>query len=392
MTNLLIRLFIKDNENTKNSRVRTAYGNLASFICIICNALLFIGKFLVGTLSGSVSIAADAVNNLSDASSNIISLIGFKLGSRPADDEHPYGHARYEYLSGLTVSVMILVIGIELLKTSILKIANPSDVEFSRWTIFVLLTSILVKLWMMLFNTAIGKKINSKTLEATARDSLNDVITTSVVLISSVISYYTHLELDGYMGILVALFILYSGIQLVKDTIDPLLGKAPDPEFVSMIQEKILSYPGVLGTHDLIVHDYGPGRLFASVHVEMAAEDDVLKSHDIIDNIERDFLQNEYLHLIIHFDPIETDNKTTNSLRTWINDIVKNIDDSLSIHDLRIVSGPTHTNIIFDCVVPVSFHMSDKDIIKQIISIVQTEHPNYNCIITIDTSYAAIPK
>ena len=286
--------------------MRTAYGNLAGAVGIVCNALLCAAKLLMGTLFGSISVTADAVNNLSDASSSIITLVGFKLSAKPADKEHPYGHARIEYLAGLAVSVLIIVIGFELARTSLDKILHPTPVAFSWLTVAVLAGSIGVKLWMAMFNRTIGRRIGSATLEATATDSRNDVISTAAVLAALVLGQATHLVLDGWMGLAVALFILYSGIGLIKETVDPLLGEAPSEELAQHIARKVLSYDGVLGTHDLMVHDYGPGRCFASVHVEMAAEKDVLESHDIIDNIERDFHDNDNIHLVIHYDPIQT--------------------------------------------------------------------------------------
>ncbi len=391
MANFIIRRFVKNYKNTTDTEVRSAYGRVASVVGIICNAILFIGKILVGTLSGSVAVTADAVNNLSDASSSIISLFGFKLASRPADEEHPYGHGRYEYLSGLMVAVLIMVIGVEILKGSIDKIINPSSVEFSYVTIGVLVFSILLKLWMAIFNTKTGKIIKSKTLIATAADSRNDVITTFAVLVAMVVSNFTSLELDGWMGMLVALFILYSGFGLVKDTLDPMLGRAPEAEMVNGIKEKILSYPGVLGTHDLMVHDYGPGRQFASVHVEMAAENDVLESHDVIDNIERDFLQNDGLHMIVHMDPISTKDSLVNDLREWISHEVKNLDERLSIHDLRIVKGTTHTNVIFDCVVPHDIEIGEKEVKNFINNVVKEKYKNFYCVITVEHSYISVP-
>lgn len=391
MTNFLIRKFVKNYKNTDDGKVRTAYGKFAGIIGIICNAVLFVGKIIVGTLSHSVAITADAVNNLSDASSSVISLLGFKLASRPADEEHPYGHGRYEYLSGLMVAVLIMVIGVELFKDSVGKILNPQQVEFSLISAVVLVFSILLKLWMMFFNKKIGRDINSKTLIATAADSRNDVITTSAVLIAAVISRFTGVELDGWMGVAVAVFILYSSFGLIKDTIDPMLGKAPDEEQVRAIRDKILSYHGVLGTHDLMVHDYGPGRQFASVHVEMAAEDDVLESHDVIDNIERDFLKNDGLHMIVHYDPISTKDTLVNELRTWISEQIKHLDSRLTIHDLRIVKGTTHTNVIFDCVVPHDMEIGEKEIKRFAANIVAEKYPNYYTVVTIDHSYAAMP-
>ncbi|MCM1495167.1 MAG: cation diffusion facilitator family transporter [Bacteroides sp.] len=391
MTRFLIRTFIKNYEETKNRTVRSAYGKMAGWVGIVCNILLFAGKFLIGLLSGSVSISADAINNLSDASSNIISLLGFKMGSKPADQDHPYGHARYEYLSGLLVALIILVIGVELLQTSIQKIRNPEPAEFNWIFVGILVGSILVKLWMAVFNRSIGRAIESDALLATAADSRNDVISTGAVLIAALLSHYTSLDLDGWMGVAVALFILYSGVGLVKDTLDPLLGKAPSPALVEMIQNRVMSYDGVLGTHDLMVHDYGPGRLFASVHVEMAAEEDVLKCHDIIDTIEKDFLEKENLNMVIHFDPIVTSDAVVGDMRRWLSERVKQIDERITIHDLRMVPGESHTNMIFDCVVPQEFSLTDSEVKHRIRELVTAEYPGFHCVITIDKSYAAIP-
>ena len=350
MTELLLKAFVKDYKNTENSAVRAKCGALSGWVGIFCNIFLFIAKLVAGFLAGSVSVMADAVNNLSDASSSLISLFGFKLSGKPADKEHPYGHARFEYLSALMVSILICVIGVELLRSCFDKILNPTATDFGAVSVSILVVSIGIKLWMMLFAKNIGKRIKSKTLIATAMDSRNDVIATLAVLTGGIISKIYEINLDGYIGLGVALFILYSGFMLVKDTLDPLLGKAPEEELVNDIQDKILSYDGVLGTHDLLVHDYGPGRIFASVHVEMAAEEDVLKSHDIIDNIERDFYEHDGIHLIVHYDPIVTDDSEVNDARRLIMNIVRGIHPTLSIHDLRIVPGPTHTNLIFDCV------------------------------------------
>lgn len=391
MQNWLVKKFVHDYENVHDINVRASYGKLSGKVGIFCNAFLFAVKFIMGTISGSVSITADAVNNLSDAASSVISLIGFKMAEKPADEDHPYGHARYEYLSGLTVAVMIILIGFELFKTSFDKVIHPSTVDFSIALVIVLAVSILIKLWMAFFNKSLGKKINSSALEATSADSRNDVISTSAVLVAAVISHFFKINLDGYMGIAVAVFILYSGIGLVKDTLDPLLGKAPEPELVDYIQKKILSYDGVLGTHDLMIHDYGPGRKFASVHVEMAAEGDVLKSHDIIDNIERDFLSKDNLNIIVHYDPIVTKDDIVNDFRSWLMEQVKSIDPHLSIHDLRIVPGNSHTNLVFDCVMPHCINMSPSELKAEIRRLVNIKYPNYYCIITIDSSYAAMP-
>ncbi len=390
MTKLLISLFVKDHKNVQDSSVRAAYGKLSGWVGIICNLLLCAGKFIAGFISGSVSITADAANNLSDASSSIISLLGFKLAEKEADEDHPYGHARYEYISGFIIAVLVLFIGVELLKSSISKIIEPTAVEFSWVTIGVLASSILVKLWMMLFNMKTGRLISSQTLTATAADSRNDCISTLAVLIAALISHFASIELDGWMGILVAAFILYSGIGLVRDAMSPLLGKAPEPEMVEDIRRRVMSYEGVLGTHDLMVHDYGPGRVFASVHVEMAAENDVLESHDIIDNIERDFLASG-LNLVVHFDPIVTSDSAVGDTRREIADIVRNIDERLTIHDLRMVPGPTHTNVIFDCVVPHKFSLSEDELTAEISRFVKQAHPDYFCVITVENNYAPIP-
>ena len=391
MTQLLIKTFIRDYKKTDHPKVRTAYGKLAGFVGIVCNLILFVSKILIGTFSGSVSITADAVNNLSDASSSIISLLGFKLSEKPADAEHPYGHGRYEYLSALSVAVLIIIIGFELFKTSIGKIFNPEPVKFSWILAIILLLSIITKLWMMLFNKKIGKEIKSNTLIATAQDSRNDVITTTAVLVAALVSYYSQIELDGWIGLGVAIFILISGFGLIKSTIDPMLGRAPDADTVKKIHDKIMSYEGVLGVHDLIIHDYGPNRQFASVHVEMAAEDDVLKSHDVIDNIEFDFLSDMGLNMIVHYDPIITKNEVIKTVRYEIQEIVKTINQSLTIHDLRVVPGVTHTNLVFDCLANFDFKMTDYELKYAICEAVKKVHPEYNCVITIDKNYAPIP-
>ena len=379
-------------DDMRDERVRSAYGKAASVMGIGANVLLFAGKMLAGLLSGSVAIMADAVNNLSDASSSIVSLLGFKLADRPADADHPYGHGRFEYLSGLMVAVMILVIGVELLKSSVEKILHPTGVTFSWATVLVLVMSIAVKLWMARFNRGIGKKIESGALMATADDSRNDVISTSAVLAATLIAHFTGLDLDGFMGTAVAVFILISGFGLIKDTIDPLLGGAPEPEQVEHIRKKVMSYPGVLGTHDLILHDYGPSRQFASVHVEMDAKQDPLISHDLIDNIERDFLHDEKLHLVVHYDPVVTDDPRVAVLREFINNAVQEIHPGMTIHDLRIVPGNTHTNVVFDCIVPYDLKMDEAQIRQRIAQRVSAEYPNYFCVVTLERSYVGSPR
>lgn len=347
----------------EKSNNRGAVGRLAGIVGIAANALLFAMKLVVGTLAGSVSITADALNNLSDASSSVVTLLGFKLAEKPADADHPYGHARYEYLSGLAVAAMILFIGYELAKSSVQKIFNPVAVDFTWITAAVLLASMAIKLWLSLFNTRMGKKINSDTLMATAADCRNDVIATGAVLISAVAEKFTGWRIDGFMGLAVALFILYSGIGLAKDTISPLLGEAAAPELQAQILDKIRSEQRVLGYHDLMVHDYGPGRRFASVHVEMDRNEDPLLCHELIDNLERECWDSHGIQLVIHYDPVVTDDPELDRMRNATMTALKNIDSRLTLHDFRMVQGSGHTNLIFDVAVPEDL-MSKKAEIK----------------------------
>ena len=386
----ILRRLIPRAAQTQEPAVRTAYGTLAGGAGIACNLLLFAGKLAAGLLTGSVSITADAVNNLSDASSSIVSLLGFRMARRPADEEHPFGHGRYEYLAGLVVSITILLIGFELLRSSVGRIRGPAPPDFSWLAVGILAGSMAVKLWMMWFNRRIGRLIDSETLLAASADSRNDVITSAAVLAATLIARFTGLDLDGWMGLLVALFILWSGVGLIRDTLDPLLGEAPDPKLVADIHRRIMAYPGVLGTHDLMVHDYGPGRQFASVHVEVSAEEDVMASHDLIDNIERDLQAALGIHLVIHMDPISTTSPLVNDLRRWIAAHIREIDPRLSIHDLRVVTGPTHTNVIFDCLAPRELAMSDAQLRAAISALVQRSHPECVCVITIDRSYVSV--
>ena len=389
MTEWLVRHFVADYSDTANPVVRTRYGQFAGIVGIICNILLCLGKGAIGLLSGSVSIVADAVNNLSDAASNIVSLLGFKLASRPADPEHPYGHGRYEYLAGLVVAALVLAIGINLTWSSVQKILAPEPTEFSGALVAVLVLSILVKLWMAAFNRTLGQRIDSDTLAATAVDSRNDVISTGAVLACACLSQVTGIDLDGWAGAAVGVFICVSGVQLLGDTVSPLLGQAPSAELVAHIHDKIMSYPGVLGTHDLMVHDYGPGRQFASAHVEMAAEADPLESHDLIDNIEQDFKLHDGLIVTLHYDPIVTDDPEVRDMRNWIACQVRGIDPRLSIHDLRCVPGPTHTNVIFDCVRPADCALSPEELRARIAALVQEHYPRSIAKITIDASYVS---
>ena len=352
MTQILLRLFVKDHENTDDPAVRSAIGSLSGFVGILANLLLFALKLLIGIITCSVSVTADAMNNLSDASSAIVTLLGFRLASRPADEDHPYGHARYEYLSGLAVAVMIMVIGFELGKTSVEKIISPSSVIFSPTAAIVLLASIGVKLWLSLFNSSLARRIRSTTLEATAADSRNDCLATGAVLLAMVVEYFTRLQIDGYVGLGVALFILVSGWNLARETISPLLGEGASQELREKIVEQVKSHPLVLGYHDLMVHDYGPGQRFASLHVEMDQKKDPIYCHEVIDDLERECYQTHGVHLVIHYDPVVVDDPELDRMRKMVTDLLLMKDERLSIHDFRMVPGQGHTNLIFDVSLP----------------------------------------
>ena len=371
----------------ETAQARANKGTRASYIGIALNTVLCIAKMVIGFLSGSLSIVADAVNNLSDAASNIISLLGFKLASKPADADHPYGHGRYEYLSGLMVAVLILVIGVELFKGSFEKIFVPTPVEFSIALVVVLVLSIAVKLWMMFFNKRVGKEIGSSALEAAAVDSRNDCITTAAVLAAALVSHVSGVNLDACMGLIVSAFILWSGVGLIRETVDPLLGKPASAQLVEHIAQRVESYDGVLGYHDLMVHDYGPGRVFASLHVEVPAEKNVLESHELIDKIEHDFKKEEGLELVIHLDPVVTSDPRVAQMRSAVASIVQGIDERLSIHDFRMVPGEARTNLIFDCVLPYDFALSEEEAKRAISDKVAAKYPGYQCVINIDRSF-----
>ena len=352
MTNLLLHLFVKDADNTENPKVRAAIGTLSGLVGIVCNLLLFTFKLLVGTLTCSVSITADAMNNLSDASGSIVTFIGFRVADKPADEHHPYGHARAEYLSGLGVAALILVIGIELVKTSVKKIFAPTPVEFTAVAAVVLLVSIAVKFWMSLFNRGLAKRIGSTALMATAADSRNDCIATFAVLIAAIVEKVTHIPVDGWIGLGVALFILYSGLNLAKDTISPLLGENADSELREKIVDYIVAQPKVLGYHDLMVHDYGPGQRFASLHVEMDCREDPMDCHELIDDMERECLRSHNVHLVIHYDPVVIDDPVLTALKAKVQCLLQAKDSRLSLHDFRMVPGKRHMNLVFDVALP----------------------------------------
>lgn len=384
MTELLLKLFVKDYQEAEQPAVRASIGRLAGIVGIVCNSLLFLFKLIAGLLSGSVSIIADAVNNLSDASSSLVTLIGFKLAQRPADKKHPFGHARYEYLSGFIVSALIFVIGIELAKSSVEKIIYPEAVELSILSVSVLVASVLLKLWMFLFCRKLGKRINSTTLQATSVDSRNDVISTTAVLVGCVIGYLFDIKIDGYIGLGVALFIIYSGITLAKETINPLLGEQTDEKLVDDISELVLSHDKIIGMHDLLVHDYGPGQCFASVHAELNADEDPLICHDIIDDIERNVLEKLSVNLVIHYDPVVTDDEELNYMRDVVVDIIIEIDSRLTLHDFRMVRGAKRTKLVFDLVIPYSME-EEKHRLKEIIDKgIKTEGKHYDAVICFD--------
>ena len=385
MTQLLLRIFVKDRENAADPKVRSRIGKLSGFVGILCNFLLFALKITVGTISGSVAITADAMNNFSDATSSVVTLIGFKLAEKPADEDHPYGHARYEYLSGLAVAAMIVVIGVELGQTSVQKILNPSPVEFTIPVAVVLIGSILVKLWLSLFNSTLGKKISSDTLLATATDSRNDVISTGAVLLAAVVQAVFKWNVDGIMGLLVALFILYSGAMMAKDIISPLLGETASPELRELIVKEVENQEKILGYHDLMVHDYGPGQRFASMHVEMDQKEDPLQCHELIDEVERRCLDKHNVHLVLHYDPVITGDAEMDRLRTVVQEILSEIDSRISIHDFRMVRGTGHSNLIFDMALPSELMKRQKELKKQMDAALADREPGtYYTVVTFD--------
>lgn len=387
MTELLIRLFVKDSEQISNPDVRGRYGKLSGLVGVGTNLLLFVIKFLTGFFFHSIAIMADAVNNFSDMASSLITLIGFKLSSKPADAQHPYGHARMEYISGLIVSFLVMMVGVQLVQSSFGKILRPQPTGFGFVVVAILAVSILLKLWQSAFYAKIGKKIDSTALQASSQDSRNDVLSTAAVLLGALVSRYTGLMLDGWMGLAVAVFIIVSGIRLIIDTTSPLLGLAPTKELVREIYRKIMSYQGILGLHDLNVHNYGPGRCFASVHCEVPADEDIMVSHDIIDNIERDFLKDMNIHLVIHLDPIVTGDERTNELKEAVAGIIREISPDISMHDFRVVWGTTHSNLIFDVVVPYRFRMADDQLQQTLVDRIHQMNQNYHAVVVVDHTY-----
>ncbi len=390
MTSLLLKLFVKDYKNTENSAVRERYGVFAGLVGIVVNIIIASAKLLIGTISGSISITADAVNNFSDAGSSVITLIGFKMANKPADTDHPFGHGRIEYISGMVVAFIVLIFGVELMKSSVDRIMNPVELTYSVWGIVVLALSIVFKLWLGLFNRKLGKAINSSTMTAVFTDCISDSGATAVTIVSMLLAHFANINIDGILGAIVAVIIIIAGINIIKDTLDPLLGQAPDKELVENIAQTVLSYDKVVGIHDLIIHNYGSTKTFGSVHVEVPANENVLVVHEIMDNIELEIKKKYSVEIVAHTDPIETDNELVLKYKDELTEIIRTIDSKLSFHDFRLVSGPTHTNLIFDVVLPYEIKM-DEDEIKEIIATkVKERRPNFNCVITVDRDYSGI--
>jgi len=394
MIKLLSKIFIKNPNDYKNEESRTSYGVLCGAFGIFLNIILFGIKFLAGFLSGSIAITADAFNNLSDAGSSVITLVGFKMAGQEPDLDHPFGHGRIEYISGLLVSVIIIIMAYELFTSSFDKIIHPVDVEANATVFIILGISIVVKIYMAYYNRSIGKKIDSTAMMATATDSLSDTVATSVVLLATVISYFTGLKIDGYLGLLVSIFVFLAGFNAAKDTIGPLLGQPPSREFIAKIEEVVMSYSdkGVVGIHDLVVHDYGPGRVFLSVHVEVPSNRDILEMHDMIDLIEHDLRLKLNCMAVIHMDPVCVGDPETDELKSYVSEAVEAInkkytDATITFHDFRMVKGPTHTNLIFDVVIPFEYKAEDSEVVNFIREYVNKKNNMLFCAINVDKAY-----
>ena len=387
MITLLSNFFIKNKNDVEAPAVRKAYGILCGAVGIFLNLCLFAGKFFAGLLSNSIAITADALNNLSDAGSSLITLLGFQMAGQKPDIDHPFGHGRIEYISGLLVSIAIILMGFELVKSSIDKILHPEAVSSDPVIIVILIASIFVKIYMVFYNSSISKKIASAAMKATATDSLSDSLATFVVLISTLIGKFTSVNIDGYCGIAVGLFILYAGFSAAKDTITPLLGQPAKKEFIDQIERIVTSHDGILGIHDIIVHDYGPGRVMVSLHAEVPSNGNIMEIHDLIDNIEKDLSAECHCEAVIHMDPILINDPLTDHLHKEIETILKNLDQTLKLHDFRIVSGPTHTNIIFDLLLPYEYKMSDGEVVTYLQDKIREISPNYYAVIHVDKAY-----
>ena len=391
MINLLVKTFVKDAGNVQDPQVRQRYGTLSGAVGIFLNLLLSAGKMIAGLITGSIAITADAFNNLTDAGSSVVTLVGFRMAGKQADDDHPFGHGRIEYLSGLAVSVVILLVGLELAKSSVEKIIHPEPVEFSWLSAGILVAAICVKLWMSYFNRSLSRRIGSAAMAATATDSLSDAVATSAVLLSAIIGKFTGVNIDAWAGILVALFILRAGWGAAKDTLNPLLGQSPDPELVRDIERTVLAHPQVVGIHDMIIHDYGPGRSMMSLHAEVPAGSDIMEVHDEIDAIERELKAKYRIDASIHMDPIVTGDETISKARKMVSELVREVDPAMTIHDFRMTSGPRHRNLIFDVVVPYSVKSTDDEVRREIERKIRSADPNSFAVIQIDRAYTQEP-
>ena len=388
MTDWLVQRCIRRPEDGSDPAVRQAYGLLSGGVGIVLNLLLSAGKFVAGVLTGSIAVTADAFNNLSDAGSSVVTLVGFRMAAKRADDDHPFGHGRIEYLSGLAVAVAILVVGLELAKSSLEKVLHPVEVAFSWLSVGILCASILVKLWMFFFNRNLSRRIGSAAMMATATDSLSDAAATSAVLLGTLVGHFADLYIDGWVGVLVAVFILRAGWGAAKDTLDPLLGQSPDPELVRGIQETVLGRPEIVGLHDLVVHDYGPGRCMASLHAEVPMDADILVIHDVIDNLERELRRKLGVEVVIHMDPIAVGDPRTDALKAQVTELVRRIDPDMTIHDFRMTAGPEHTNLIFDVAVPYHCRLEDEQVQEAIGAAVKALPGNYYTVVSVDHVYA----
>jgi len=383
----LFKLLIKDSENVKDVKVRDSYGKVAGVVGIVSNCILCAMKMIIGLIAGSIAIVADAVNNLADAASSVITLVGFKLASMPEDEDHPYGHARIEYIAGMIVSMIIIIVGFELGKSSVQKIINPEPLEFSITVVIILVLAIAIKIWQALFNISAGKKIDSVTLKATGADSRNDVISTTAVLVATLVGHLLDIQIDGYIGVLVALFIIYSGISLTLETISPLLGEAPEDELVKNIETIVMSYPEVLGIHDLVVHNYGPGKIFVSIHIELDARNDIMQSHDIVDQIEFDLHKQLNIEATGHLDPIDMQNPDREPIQDILIEAVKSLDGVLNFHDLRFVPGETHTNVIFDVVISPECKLKKDEITALLQKKIKEYNEKFFIVVNYDINY-----
>ena len=388
MTEFLVKQFVKNYQNTEDTQVRTSYGILSSCVGIVCNVLLFAAKLAIGMLMNSLAIMADAFNNLSDAASSIISFVGVKMAGKPADREHPFGHGRIEYIAALIVAFLVIEVGITCLQSSFEKLFHPEAIAFDWISFGILLLSVGVKLWMSLFNRKLGKRIDSKVMLATAADSAGDVIVTSATLASILICYFTSVNIDAFTGLAVSVLVIWSGISIARDTLEPLIGQRPDPELYRQIQEMVESYDGIVGTHDLIIHNYGPNRSMASIHAEVPRETDIEVSHEIIDRVEREVARKLNIFLVIHMDPVEIHDEKVLAVKAKLNGVIRALDPDLTFHDFRVVNGQEQINLIFDLVIPFSYSQDEADkVVHQVKSLMKEVDGRYQCVITVDKNY-----